>query len=238
MGKQALRWLVARPIAHRGLHDLARDQPENTIAAFTAAMRAGYAIECDVRLSADSVPMIFHDDDLDRLTPESGALDLRSAEELGRIHVMRTQEVIPTLDDMLAEVMGRVPILIEMKPAGPRGRELVREVVKRIQSYDGPVALMSFDPDLVEEVRRLDRKIVRGLTAEGCRWRGLRHLMTAQRLNVDFISYSIEDLPTPGPLIARRLLRIPLISWTIRYPVQFAKAQTWTDQITFEGFRP
>ena len=157
MAKQALRWLVARPIAHRGLHDLARDQPENTIAAFTAAIRAGYAIECDVRLSADGVPVIFHDDDLNRLTAESGPVDHRSAEELGRIHVLGSQEVIPTLDDMLAEVMGRVPLIIEMKPAGPRGPELAREVVKRVQNYDGPVALMSFDSDLVDEVRRLGR---------------------------------------------------------------------------------
>ena len=51
-------------------------------------------------------------------------------------------------------------------------------------------------------------------------------------------SYAIDDLPTPAPIIAHRVLGIPLICWTVRTPVQLARARSWTDQITFEGFLP
>ena len=61
-------WLTARPIAHRGLHDRAASRPENTLAAARAAVAGGFAIECDVQLSADGEAMVFHDAALGRLT--------------------------------------------------------------------------------------------------------------------------------------------------------------------------
>lgn len=238
MRNRAPRWLTERPIAHRGLHDLAAGRPENTIAAFEAARHAGYAIECDLHLSSDGVPVVFHDETLDRLTGEAGTVGARSAAELGRIPVLGTQEPIPTLDDMLALVAGRVPLVIELKPAGTRGAGLAGTVVERLRSYDGPAALMSFEPDLVAAVAAAGPEIPRGLTAEGRLRDGLRHLRTSRRLDVQFISYNIDDLPTFGPVAARRIWGVALLCWTVRSPAQFEKAQKWADQITFEGFRP
>ena len=113
--RNRLRWLTARPIAHRGFHDLRRGRPENTLAAFDAAVEARYAIECDLHISADGVPVVFHDDELERLTGEPGAVRDRTAAELGDLRVAGTGEWIPTLDELLALVGGRVPLVIELK---------------------------------------------------------------------------------------------------------------------------
>ncbi len=72
-------WLTERPIAHRGLHDAARGVIENTLAAAEAAIAGGFAIECDIQLSADEEVFVFHDETLDRLTDAKGALIEMSA---------------------------------------------------------------------------------------------------------------------------------------------------------------
>jgi glycerophosphoryl diester phosphodiesterase len=238
MRRDRYRWLTARPIAHRGLHDLARGRPENSLAAFEDAVAGRYAIECDLHISADGVPVVFHDDFLDRLTGESGSVRDRTAAELGDLRLFDTQEWVPTLDEMLAQVAGRVPLVIELKHVPGRDAGFALAVVERLRRYDGLAALMSFDADLLADVRAAAPEIPRGLIAEGDWRRGVEHMRAALRLGVDFVSYSIRDLPTPMPVFARRVLGIPLICWTVRTRAQQKKAEAWTDQITFEGFTP
>lgn len=238
MKRQKLRWLTARPIAHRGFHDLSRGRPENSLAAFEAAVAAHYAIECDLHFAADGVPVVFHDDELDRLTGETGNVRDRTSAELGDLRLLGTGEWVPTLEELLGTVAGRAPLLIELKHMPGRDSGFAWSVVHMLKHYDGPAALMSFDPMLIEDVKAAGPDLPRGLTAEGD-WRTARgHLATILRLKVDFVSYSIEDLPTALPLFANKVLGIPLISWTVRRPDQLDKAARWTDQITFEGFSP
>lgn len=231
-----MRWLTARPIAHRGFHDLARGRPENSLPAFDAAIQSGYAIECDLHPSADGVPVVFHDDDLGRLTGEAGCVRDRTAAELRRRTLLGTREWIPTLEELLQLTEGRVPLVIELKHMPGRDAGFARAVVDRLKRYHGPAALMSFDHALIADVRAAAPDLPRGLTAEGD-WRtGPDHLKAVLRLGVDFISYRIHDLPTPLPVFARRVLRIPLICWTVRNSADLSRAKAWTDQITFEGF--
>jgi glycerophosphoryl diester phosphodiesterase len=236
--RDELRWLTARPIAHRGLHDLARGRPENSLAAFDAAVSGRYAIECDLHPASDGVPVVFHDDDLYRLTGEQGAVRSRTSAELGKLRLFDTPERVPTLDEMMAQVGGRVPLVIELKHVPGRDAGFAAAVVERVKRYDGPAALMSFDPALLADVRAAAPNVPRGLIAEGDWRRGAEHFRVARQVEVDFISYRIDDLPTPMPLLARQILGIPLICWTVRTPAQRRKAATWTDQITFEGFTP
>ena len=224
------------PIAHRGYHDLRRGRPENTLASFAAAVEARYAIECDLHISADGVPVVFHDDTLERLTGTSGYVRDLTTAELGEVRVAGTGEGIPRLDELLSLVAGRVPLIIELKHVPGRDFGLAVEAVDQLKRYPGPAALMSFDPKLISEVRSADPNLPRGLTAMG-NWRcGLDNLRAALALGVDFVSYSIDDLPTPMPLFARHLLRLPMICWTVRTERQRQKAERWADQITFEGF--
>ena len=97
-----LQALMARPIAHRGLHDRAAGVMENSPGAFAAAVRHGFPIECDVQLTADGEAVVFHDFELGRLTDEEGAVDTRTANSLQTIRLKGSKDgdTIPTLARM------------------------------------------------------------------------------------------------------------------------------------------
>ena len=119
----ALRdWLTARPIAHRGLHDCNHLVWENTLSAFDAAIEGNFAIECDVRLTLDGVPVLFHDDQLKRLTGREGLVHETRAEDLQAMTVGATADRVPTLDTMLARVAGRVPLVEVRRSRASRTR--------------------------------------------------------------------------------------------------------------------
>ncbi len=237
-GRKALRWLTARPIAHRGLHDARRGRPENSLAAFAAAVNGSYAIECDVHPAADNVPVVFHDEDLGRLTSQQGCVRDRTSKDLGRLHLDGTKEWIPTLDELLANVEGQAPIFVELKPMPRRDAGFAGAVAARLMRYHGPAAVMSFDPSLLAEVRVAQPGLPRGLVAEGDWQKGREHLRIARNLELDFVSYCIDDMPNIATTTMRRIFGIPVICWTVRNEAQAAKARGCADQITFEGFTP
>lgn len=108
-------WIKDRPVAHRGYHDMNKTVFENTLSAFSRAIEAGFAIECDIQLSSDSVPMVFHDHDLQRLCGLTGEVRERTAGELKMLSIGGTKDKIPTLRQMLDLVKGQVPLVIELK---------------------------------------------------------------------------------------------------------------------------
>lgn len=207
------------------------------MAAFKAAIAGNYAIECDLQPSGDGIPMVFHDDDLGRMTGASGNIRDKPASELAELRLAGTGETIPELPDLLAETAGRAPLVLELKSQHDRDQGFAQAVAVMLKDYEGPVAVMSFEPDLIADLREAAPGLARGLVAEG-NWRWLWAFTKAVlRQNVHFISYSIADLPTPAPLLAHYLLRLPLICWTVRTEADRRKALRWTDQITFEGFK-
>ena len=102
-------WLIERPIAHRGLHDALKGIIENTLAAAEAAIKNGFAIECDVQLSSDGEAFVFHDGTLDRLTNSSGAISAKTSAEIVKIHIKGSDRPPATFDEFL-----------KWSPAGPR----------------------------------------------------------------------------------------------------------------------
>jgi len=236
-----LSWLTLQPIAHRGLHDMADadpQKPENSLAAFQAAVENSYAIECDLQISADGVPVVFHDDTLDRLTGETGPVRSRTAGELAKIGILNSGETISALSDMLEQIAGAVPLVIELKSIAGENDGFAQAVADDLRNYSGPVAVMSFDAGLAAAMMTAAPGLPVGLVAEGGVSRTIRHLAAIVRHGFYFVSYSLTDLPTPAPLIARWLLGLPLICWTVRTPQDVRKAKRWTGQITFEGIRP
>ena len=103
------------PIAHRGFHHRDAGRPENSFAAFQAAIDRGYGIELDVQLSRDGVALVFHDYALDRLTGQTGAIRQRDADDLCQITLTGGRDTIPTLPQVLELIAGRVPLLVEIK---------------------------------------------------------------------------------------------------------------------------
>ena len=241
-------WLTARPVAHRGYHDRDAGRIENTLPAAEAAIARGFAIECDVQLTRDDVAIVFHDDTLDRLTEASGPVASRTLAELKAVALRGTDAHIPTLDELLAMIAGRVPLFVEFKSRFDRNRRLEQVAAPALSAYAGPVAVMSFDPDSVLALKTLAPAIPRGLVADSFtddEWRAipplrrlaLRHLASALRVDPSFIAYGVHDLPADAPLLLRHL-GTPLLTWTVRTEADRATARRYADQIIFERFDP
>ena len=243
-------WLTARPVAHRGLHDRISGIIENMPGAAQAAISGNFGIECDIQLSADGEAMVHHDDALGRLTEGKGDLLGLTARELKAVKFKDTAERMMTIGDLCALVDGRVPIIIEVKSHFDGDRKLVTRMAKVLQTYAGPVAGMSFDPDQVVALRETMPQLLRGIVAERqyseASWpeaspaqrRGMLHLRHALRTRPQFVAYWVNELPSLAPWIARHVFGLPLLTWTVRTSEQRERAARHADQMIFEGFQP
>ncbi|MFD1332485.1 glycerophosphodiester phosphodiesterase family protein [Methylopila musalis] len=245
-----LDWLVARPIAHRGLHDRAAGVIENTPSAVAAAVERGFGVEIDVQSSAEGEAVVFHDATLERLTEDSGAVAERPLARLREIALRDCADRIMTLDECIELVGGRVPLVIEVKTSRSGDTRLARRVAEIAGRRGGPLAIKSFDPRALVLARQLAPHIPRGVVGEAFanadpHW---AHLTGAQRLfarNIlhwratrpDFLSWNVRDLERFAVRAARRSGR-PVMTWTVRTPDDVAKAAAGADQIVFEGFLP
>lgn len=232
-------WLKERPIAHRGLHDGNVVVIENSMSAFRAAIDAGYAIECDVHLSSDRVPVVFHDSDLGRLTSASGSIRSHTAEALCALRLGSTDDTIPTLAELFALVDGQVPLVVELKGARPADDQgFVSAVAAVAKGYEGPLAFMSFDAWLLEQSDDLGGLYPIGLTAEGTRSEILEQHRRVFDGRCDFTSYNVHHLPNAFVDWVREERHAPVISWTVRNPADVERSLLHADQMTFEGFAP
>lgn len=148
-------------IAHRGLHRADRSVPENSLAAFRDAAENGYAIELDVHLTADDRVVVFHDDSLRRVCGVEQDVEALTWRELRDLRLDGTGEHIPMLSDVLAEVRGRVPIVVELKTS-PRRRELCERTWELLRAYNGDYCIESFDPRIVRWWRLNAPGVLRG----------------------------------------------------------------------------
>ena len=153
IAKPAPAWLAASPIAHRGLHDLTNGVVENSPRAAQAAIDRGFAIECDVQLTADGEAVVFHDFSLDRLTAASGTVLARSARELTGLRYRSGSDQIATLAEFLDLIGGRVPLICEIKSRFDGDLRLAGRVAALASAYHGPIAVKSFDPVVIAHLR-------------------------------------------------------------------------------------
>lgn len=242
--------LLRLPVAHRGLHDRAAGRIENSPAAVAAAVAAGYAIEIDLQLSADGVAMVFHDDELDRLTAETGMVRDRTAAELQAMALIGGGDRMPTFAQVLALVAGRVPLLVELKDqsgrmAGTDGR-LEAAAAADLAGFGGDVAVMSFNPDVVAEMARVAPGVPRGLTTSAYDPQGwepvpaevcdrLRGIPDYDRTGACFISHEAADLGR-ARVAALKAQGAAVLCWTIRSAAAEAVARQVADNVTFEGY--
>ena len=162
---QHLDWLIARPIAHRGLHDADNGVIENTPSAVRAAIAANYGIEVDVQITADGEAMVHHDDVLGRLTEGEGRLDQLTAAELKAVAFRGTGDRMMTLGELCDLVGGRVTMLVELKSKFDGDTRLPARVAAVLANYRGPVAPMSFDPTQLAHLQQINPALLRGIIA-------------------------------------------------------------------------
>jgi len=230
-------WLDQWAYAHRGLHS--GDVPENSLAAFEAAIESGLGIECDVHKSADGRAIVFHDHDLERLTGETGLLAQRGVAELTVMRLRASNQRIPTLRDTLDLVDGRVPILLELKTRSHRPvSPLCRAISRDCEGYFGKIAVMSFDPRVSRWFAARMPDMVRGLvvTEQGERtlWGAVKRRLSVRNARARFLAYDVRDLPSAFAARQRAKGR-PLLTWTVKDAKTLASARSASAAPILEG---
>jgi glycerophosphoryl diester phosphodiesterase len=230
-------WLGTWEFAHRGVHG--DEVPENSPGAFAEAIRRGMGIECDVQRSRDGRAMVFHDWVLERLTALGGEIGRRDSAELETVPLRGGRDCIPTLDRLLAQVAGQVPLLIEVKSKKSRNPVPLCLAVRRaLEGYQGAVAVMSFDPRVPHWFFTHAPEIVRGLvvTEENARGIGgwFKRRLALWHARPDFLAYDVRDLPSRFAA-AQRARGLPLLTWTVRSPLLRERAAHYADAPIAEG---
>ena len=240
--------------AHRGLHDNASDSPENTMAAFKKAVDAGFGIECDVQLSKDGVPVIFHDFTLQRCArredgnvPEGKVIDY-TYEELQQFHILDSDERIPRFEDFLKLVDGKVPLIVELK-IELKDLSVCPKVDSLLKDYKGVYCIESFNPLGVFWYRKNRPQVMRGQLSDEFHkdkpeeFKGILYFVLTQLLlnfitKPDFIAFNRKYSDSFSLNLCRRLYGCTCAAWTIKDQQQLEEAKDKFDIYIFDSFLP
>jgi len=230
-------WIVERPIAHRGFHDLNLGRAENSLSAFRAAVDAGFSIECDLQNTATGTPVVFHDPVLGRMTGVDANVRNKTPRELAQLHLLDTHDCINTLDTHLAVTNGNVPLVLELKGIGKEDDGFVEGVADCLKHYRGPVCVMSFDHSICRRFAKLMPYVARGLVAKGGDKFFHNHMSAMSEYDLQFVSYRVREIDNKF-VRTMRAQGLPVICWTVRDEVTQKLSLAHADQMTFEGFDP
>ena len=208
--------LLRVPFAHRGVHNL---YPENSIPAFEQALNLRLGIELDIHLSSDGKLVVFHDDNLLRMTGINEYIKLLPYNQIRQYKLNNTQYGIPLLSDVLSLVDGKVPLLIEIK-TNNNMKKLIPALKQQLDNYKGDVFIQSFDPFALRRCYKLMPNILRGQLSSFFKKDKLKFykkipikMLALNRFaHIDFVSYNVENLPNKYT----SNLNIPLLAWTIK----------------------
>ena len=228
--------------AHRGLFDNDSDAPENSLRAIQKAVEAGYGIEFDIQLSKDNIPVVFHDSTLKRMCGVEGKIWDYTADELQKMKLASSNEVIPTLQQVLDVVNGQVPLIIEYKMdrVDTKVCKLGNEILK---NYQGAYCIESFHPFAVRWYRKNRPDIMRGQLSQDfsrTEYKGIQYwVMTHLLLNVltrpDFIAYKYDDAKKLSRRLCTFLGALP-VAWTIKSKEQLEEAKPFFELYIFDSF--
>lgn len=244
--RHAMDYFSTVRYAHRGLHD--DTKAENSMSAFRAAKEHGYGIELDVRLTKDGELVVFHDDDLSRMTGIEGKVKDYTRKELSEMKLGGTSDGIPAFTEVLELIDGAVPLLIELKERiGQSG--VAEKLVEVIEGYKGEYIVESFNPMTLRALKKLRPDILRGILSteytkepehKGSLLFALaEQLMLNFLMRPDFIAYDHRGHAVQGLRFIRRSFRTPLIAWTVRSEEEEKKAIAHGfDTVIFEGYIP
>ena len=243
-GKHKASFLQGKNISHRGLYSNTGGIPENSIEAARKSVLCGFGIEFDVRLSGDGEVMVFHDDDLDRMTDHKGAVSDYTRQELQQISLLGTNQTIPTLSQYLKIANGKVPLVVELK-GGYNNTVLCEKVSEILDEYCGNFVVESFHPDIVIWFKKNRPNYIRGqLSAaapKGAKNRlarfALAYLLTNFLSKPHFIAYRHQDTNNLSFRICKSLGAMTM-GWTIDNLSDYKKATMIFDTIIFEKILP
>ena len=241
-----LQALQGRYYAHRGLHNAQR--PENSLAAFQAAVDEGFGMELDIHLLKDGQLAVIHDSLLQRVTGAEGRVEDLTAAQLCNYHLNGTEQTIPDFRQVLALVDGKVPLIVELKSVSNNYKELCETACNMLENYNGPYCIESFDPRCVYWLRRHRPHIIRGQLVERFTKSAvkvpwiLKFCLTYQLFNFlllpDFVAHEFGCRKTLSNRLVRKLWGVQGVSWTLRTKEQFETALSEGLLPIFENFIP
>ena len=232
--------------AHRGLHDLSAGVPENSMAAFRRAVEQGFAVELDVRLTADGRLAVFHDGDLRRACGVGGAPEDLTADQLRRCRLFGTEETIPMLEDVLPLFREGPPLLIELKTRR-NGAALADALCRALEGFPGDFLVESFDPLVLYCLRLRQPAYIRGQLARNFFRDPPIHPIPAFFLTnlcgnwlskPDFIAYRHTDRRALSLRLCKRLFGLREFSWTVASEADLRAVEADGAAAIFEGFDP
>ncbi len=237
-------WLFDKPFAHRGLHS-EPNIPENTIAAFSAAIDKGYGIELDVQLSQDGEVVVFHDATLEHLSNGSGRVKDATFAALQELRVLNTDHAIPSLNQVLQLVRGQIPLLVEVKGLRGGSSSLDEAVALELDLYKGDYAVVAFNPYRLAWFVKNRPEVLRGQITERYFkyqlpwWKKVAYSQCLLNFmsKPDFISCEINMLSS-WRMQGLKRRGLPIISWTINTPARLKAARRYVDNIIFERLDP
>jgi len=235
--REPAAWLTAQPIAHRGQWTSGPSRPENSLAAFEEAARNGFAVELDVHHSSDGHVVIIHDEAIEAMTGEPGMVSEMTLAELKEQRLLGGTETIPTLEEALELIDGRVPVFVEIKNPGDVGA-LEDDVAAQLVAYEGNAAVMSFNPFSLARVAGAASDIPRGqlssaFEGEDLAWYEvflLSNLLMNWTSKPDFIAYDLAELPSVGTTLQKWRGR-PLLGWTAEDEAEWIAAEGLVDAV-------
>ena len=247
------RFLIERPFAHRGYHSRCltgskKSIPENSLGAFKLAIENNLSIEMDIHLTKDLEIIVFHDFFLGRLTTKTGFVSSKNSNYIKQAK-LSNNESVPTIEDALNLIDGRVPILLEIKFSKHLKKNLevfTRVLEKKLEGYNGDVALMSFSLDIIKYIRKrnLFGRIPLGLTTSFPTIESLDNKIKNNKIENEIISNKLHFISQNWKGInnsrIKRLkkLGIAILSWTITSEEIERSLEGLVDNITFEGYEP
>lgn len=244
ISEDKISWIKETPIAHRGLHT--KDIPENSLSAFENALKNNYAIELDVQFTKDKEVVVFHDENLKRITNDTRNIEDVNYDELKNLRLGNTNEIIPTLEEVLELVDSKVAILIEIKDCKDY-IELSEKTYEILKGYEGNYAIQSFNPFILEWYKNNASEVIRGQLSgtftEGSESLNsfekfvLKNMLLNFKSKPNYIGYDLEGIPK-SKLESLRKKGVPIIVWTVKNKEDMEKAYKYSDNITFENFLP
>lgn len=244
IGKPDVSALRGVHYAHRGLHDNKSDAPENSMKAFQKAVDAGYGIELDVQLSKDQIPVVFHDETLNRMCGVDGKVWQYTLKELQKMKLTDSDETIPTFEAVLKTVGGKVPLIVEYKLDVPSTK--VCEIADpMLEKYQGTYCIESFHPFAVRWYKLHRPEVIRGQLSEDFmrieKYKGkpLYWFLSNLMLNVlgrpDFIAYNHKDYKNISRRLCTKLGALP-VAYTIKSQEQYENVKNEFDLFIFDSF--
>ena len=239
--KKDLFFLTQNLIAHRGMHDINKGIPENSLKAFDKAVKHNYLIELDLHILKDGKVVVFHDDNLFRMTGINKNIKDCVYDEIKNLKLQNTDYSIPLFSDVISLINGRVPLVIELK-YDVRAGLLEKEAMNLLKDYKGAYVIKSFSPFSIFWLKRHYPNAIRGFLSSNMKYEKccffkkyfLRSNLLLKLLDVDFISFAIDSLPDEKVKKFRE--KHIVLGWTVRSKADFIHAKQFCDNLICENF--